>query len=121
LDYSSLLAQINSEIELEDMAKFMDSVTEEEVLAQIGTEITSEEILDAVKSVDPEVYHGLAQLLSTDYFTQVNAGTEEEGDFGEVTQLLGQLDTEELTDLTNMLEGVNDGLAQVDTNDASVL
>ena len=34
----------------------------------------------------------------------------EKDDLAEVSQLLGQLDTDELNQLTSMLEGVNEGL-----------
>ncbi len=90
---------------------------------------------------DPDVYYGLAQLVNDEVQTRNNNGsgsqnnlaevgdnrmaqTEADGDevamggeLGDVTEMLGQLDTNELNELSDMLQGVNDGLNLAQTTD----
>ena len=51
---------------------------------------------------------------------QVESKADDAGEeLGDVTEMLGQLDTNELNELSDMLQGVNDGLGLAQTNSST--
>lgn len=96
----------------------------ETLLAELNSELSADEVM--ALATDPDTYMSLMQLATEmdtvpetanvgDMMAQTAAYKEE--DFGDVAELLGQLDASELDKLTGMLQGVNEGLtlAQAET------
>lgn len=88
----------------------------ETLLAELNSELSADEVMSLVN--DPDTYMGLMQLAAetdavpeTDAYDMFAQTDSYEEDFGDVEQLLGQLDTAELNKLTDMLAGVNEGLS----------
>ena len=119
------MAQINSEIEAEaELEAQKEEVMSffNDFLAQIGIEdseslftqlnaagVDSDTI--AYMATDPNIYKGLAQIAN-DYHKErdvvmenvwAQLGTEEEDDYAEISEMLAQMDKEELTELHDML------------------